>query len=64
MAEVLLVDDERAVREGLKALLVGEGYSVRTARDSEDARYEPAPQARKGRFADRNLPNAGYYLVG
>ena len=37
MAEVLLVDDERAVREGLKALLVGEGYSVRTARDGVEA---------------------------
>ena len=37
MAEILLADDERAVREGLKALLVGEGFSVRTARDGADA---------------------------
>lgn len=37
MAEILLADDERTVREGLKALLVGEGYSVRTARDGAEA---------------------------
>jgi len=37
MAEILIVDDERAVREGLKADLLGEGYEVRTARDGDDA---------------------------
>jgi len=37
MAEILVVDDERAVREGLKACLLGEGFSVRTARDGDDA---------------------------
>ena len=37
MAEILIVDDERVVREGLKANLQGEGFAVRTARDGEEA---------------------------
>ena len=37
MAEILIVDDERVLREGLKAMLSGEGFVVRTARDGEDA---------------------------
>ena len=37
MAEILVVDDERVMREGLKGLLSGEGFAVRTARDGEDA---------------------------
>ena len=37
MQEILIVDDERILREGLKSRLVGEGYSVRTARDGEEA---------------------------
>ena len=37
MAEILIVDDERALREGLKVMLSGEGFAVRTARDGEDA---------------------------
>ena len=32
MVEILIVDDERVVREGLKTLLTGEGYFVRTAK--------------------------------
>ena len=35
--EILVVEDERALREGLKGMLFGEGYAVRTARDGEDA---------------------------
>jgi len=37
MAEILIVDDERVLREGLKATLQGEGFAVRTARDGEEA---------------------------
>ena len=37
MKEVLLVDDELAVRKGVRDFLVAEGFSVRTARDGEDA---------------------------
>ena len=37
MAEILVVDDERVLREGMKALLTSEGHEVRTARDGNDA---------------------------
>ena len=37
MAEILIVDDERVIRNGLKALLASEGYSVRTACDGDAA---------------------------
>lgn len=40
MAEILVVDDERAVRESLKGILEGEGYSVRLANDGESALAE------------------------
>ena len=38
MAEILIGDDERAIRKGLKMPLSGEGFAVRTARDGDDAR--------------------------
>jgi len=37
VAEILVVDDELAVRRGIKALLQGEGYCVRTAKSGADA---------------------------
>ena len=37
MAEILVVDDERVLRDGIKAVLSGEGFAVRTARDGEEA---------------------------
>ena len=37
MAEILVVDDERALRDGIKAILSGEGFEVRTARDGDEA---------------------------
>jgi len=37
MREILIVDDERVLREGLKATLQGEGFAVRLARDGEEA---------------------------
>lgn len=37
MAEILIVDDERVLREGLKNMLSGEGYAVRMARDGDEA---------------------------
>ena len=42
--EILLADDERLFRSGMKMLLESEGFSVRTARDGEEA---------VGMFADR-----------
>jgi len=35
--DVLLVEDDDAVREGLEEVLTGEGYAVRTAADGEKA---------------------------
>ena len=37
MAEVLVVDDERVLRDGIKAVLSCEGFEVRTARDGDEA---------------------------
>ena len=37
MAEILVVDDERVLRNGIKAVLSGEGFEVRTARDGDEA---------------------------
>lgn len=37
MAEILVVDDERVLRDGIKAVLSGEGFGVRTARDGDEA---------------------------
>ena len=37
MDEILVVDDERAIREGLKRLLSAEGFAVRLARNGDDA---------------------------
>ena len=37
MQEILIVEDERVIRTGLKSRLTGEGYAVRTARDGADA---------------------------
>ena len=37
MAEILVVDDERVLRDGIKVVLSGEGFEVRTARDGDEA---------------------------
>ena len=37
MAEILIVDDERSLRESLRVLLQGEDFEVRTARDGDEA---------------------------
>ena len=37
MTEILIVDDERVLREAWKATLLGEGFAVRTAKDGDDA---------------------------
>ena len=37
MAEILVVDDERVLRDGIKSVLSGEGFVVRTARDGDEA---------------------------
>lgn len=40
MAEILVVDDERVVRESLRDILTSEGYTVRLANDGEGALAE------------------------
>lgn len=40
MSEILVVDDERTLREGMRLLLEGEGYGVRLARNGEAALRE------------------------
>ena len=40
MKEVLIVEDERILRNGLKDRFTGEGYAVRTAKDGLDALAE------------------------
>lgn len=37
MAEILIVDDERAIRNSVGAMLKAEGFAVRTARSGEEA---------------------------
>lgn len=37
MQEILIVDDERTIRETLKTVFSGDGFLVRTARDGEEA---------------------------
>lgn len=37
MAEVLIVDDERVLRDGLRVMLEAEGFAVRTARSGVEA---------------------------
>ena len=37
VTEILIVDDERVLREAWKATLLGEGFAVRTAKDGDDA---------------------------
>ena len=37
MPDILLAEDDRVIREGLKALLSAEGYAVRAAKDGDDA---------------------------
>ena len=37
MAEILVVDDERVLRDGIRSVLSGEGFAVRTARDGDEA---------------------------
>ena len=36
-AEILVVDDERAVRRGVAAILLGAGYVVREAKNGKEA---------------------------
>lgn len=63
MAEILIADDERVLREGLKAMLLGEGHAVRTARDGEDALRKISERAPDLVLLDVMMPKMNGYDV-
>ena len=63
MTEVLVVDDERSIREGLKASLSGEGFEVRTARDGDDALRKIAARRPDVVVLDVMMPRMNGFLA-
>ena len=63
MAEILVVDDERIVRDGLKARLQGEGFAVRTARDGADALAKIEERRPDLAFLDVMMPKMNGFRV-
>ena len=57
MDEILIADDERVLREGLKKALEAEGYAVRTARDGEQALKKIAEKRPDLVLLDVMMPN-------
>jgi DNA-binding NtrC family response regulator len=53
---ILVVDDDRAIREGLSRVLVGEGYEVETAADAETALRRVPAFAPEIIITDLSLP--------
>ena len=58
MAEILVVDDERVIRDGMKGLLTGEGFSVRTAKDGDEALVKIAEKRPDLILLDVMMPKA------
>ena len=58
-ARVLIVDDERVIRDVLAAYLVGEGFSVRTAEDGLAAWQELQRRPYHVVLSDLKMPNMG-----
>ena len=63
MSEILIVDDERVLREGMKKLLTGEGFAVRTARDGEEALVKIAERRPDLVLLDVMMPKANGFRV-
>lgn len=63
MAGLLIVDDERVVREQMKALFTGEGYEVRTARDGDEAIAKFAERRPDLVLLDVMMPKANGFLA-
>lgn len=63
MAEILVVDDERVVRESLKEILESEGYSVRLACDGESALAEYRAARPDLMLLDVMMPGRNGYSV-
>ncbi len=59
--QILLVDDEQAVRSAIAAVLEAEGYRVRAIGDSLDALavFEAAPTSFAAVIIDRSMPRLG-----
>ena len=63
MSEILIVDDERAIREGLKMTLSSEGFEVRTARDGDDALKKIAERKPDLVLLDVMMPRMNGFLA-
>ena len=63
VAEILLVDDERTVREGLKRMLECEGFAVRTASDGADALVKFAQKRPDAILLDVMMPKLNGFAV-
>lgn len=63
MPEILIVDDERAIREGLKMTLSSEGFEVRTARDGDDALKKIAERKPDLVLLDVMMPRMNGFLA-
>ena len=59
MSEILIVDDERTIRDGLRTILSGEGYSVRLARDGDEALKKIAERKPDLVLLDVMMPRLG-----
>ena len=59
----MIVDDERVLREGMKKLLTGEGFAVRTARDGEEALVKIAERRPDLVLLDVMMPKANGFRV-
>src|SRR5688572_18092850 len=57
MARILVVDDERSMREFLQILLEGEGHEVATAQDLSEALTQSAQFEPELVFTDLKLPD-------
>ena len=63
MSEILVVDDERVLREGIRTMLSGEGFEVRTARDGSDALKKIAEKRPDLVLLDVMMPRMNGFLV-
>ena len=62
-AKILVVDDELAVRKGMKTLLQGEGYEVCTARNGDEALVALAKECPDLILLDVMMPRKNGYTV-
>lgn len=63
MARLLLADDDRVIREGMKGVLTAEGYEVVVARDGEDAILKFAEKSPDLVLLDIDMPRKSGFAV-